>query len=325
MTALANVLLVLGCLPMLLMTLSQKRGGPEGPVGAHMVTGALALLQAAALGIAFLHPSWTELGIARGWLYVSLPGYVVASTVLPILALDGRWRSVMRAAVVAVVVGCASATNAHLAGAGAAALGIAGLVLVGVNACVGYGVLLALWMQMERNSMRAAQAEVVRQNEFETSQAEWQRGEWAKLPANAELWQLIQFAHAFAPEVKTQCLQRIAQLPELEHDMQALLGTGWAQHALAYLDDHYPLRFGPLAAPFQAFLIEQCRTWENALRDDRNAGSWYHNLVRFFSIAERIAADGGDVREGMRQWSQRLAGKNGLASLRSRAEKLAAG
>ena len=61
------------------------------------------------------------------------------------------------------------------------------------------------------------------------------------------------------------------------------------------------------------------------LRDDRNAGTWYHNLAHYFTIAERIAADGGDVREGMRQWGERLRGKHGLESLRARAEKLAAG
>ena len=38
MTLLANVLLVLGCLPMLLLTFAAQRSGPEGPVGAHMIT-----------------------------------------------------------------------------------------------------------------------------------------------------------------------------------------------------------------------------------------------------------------------------------------------
>ena len=82
---------------------------------------------------------------------------------------------------------------------------------------------------------------------------------------------------------------------------------------------------GPLAASFQAVLVDQCERWEVTLRDDRNAGTWYYNLVHYFTIAERIAADGGDVREGMRQWGERLRGKHGLGELRSRAEKLAAG
>ena len=321
----ADVLLLLGCLPMLLLTFTARRSGPEGPVGAHMITGPLALLQAAALAIAFGNDAWAELGIARGWLYLILPGYIVASTALPILAIEARWRSPVRAAIAAVVVGCVLTANAHTFPAAAAALGITGLVLVGVHAGIGYAMLLALWVQVERNRMRAAQAEVVQQSEFVTKQAAWQRGEWAKLPANAELWQLIQFSHAFAPEVKAQCLERIANLPELEKEVQALLGTGWAEHSLRYLEDHYPLRFGPLAAAFQALLVEQCERWEVTLRDDRNAGTWYHNLAHYFTIAERIAADGGDVREGMRQWGERLRGKRGLESLRARAEKLAAG
>lgn len=323
MTALADVLLVLGCLPMLLMTFTATRVGPEGPVGAHMVTGPLALLQAAALGIAFSHASWAELGIARGWLYLTLPGYVVASTALPILAIERQWRSLVRVAIVAAVVGAVLTANAPVWSEGAAAPGITGLALVGVQSCIGYAMLLAFWLQIEGNRMRAAKADVERHDEFEAKQAQWQRSEWAKLPADAELWQLIQFAHAFAPEVKAQCLERITRLPELEQKMQALLGTGCAGHALAYLDDHYPLRFGPLAGPFHAFLLEECRRWESSLRDDGNAGTWYYNLVRFFTIGERIAADGGDVREGMRQWSQRLAGKRGLEQLRKRAEKLA--
>lgn len=325
MTALANVLLVLGCLPMLLLALTAKRSNPEGPVGAHMVTGPLALLQAVALAIAFAQPSWVELGIASGWLYLGLPGYVVAMTMLPFLAMERRWRVLGRLVVTAAVVGCGLTTNGHLFAANAAALSLIGLGMVGLSAGFGYAMLLTLWLQVERNRLRRAQADVVRQSDFETKQAEWQRAEWAKLPADAELWQLIQFTHAFAPEVKQQCLERISQMPGLEPAMQALLRTGWAEHALRYLDDHYPLRFGPLAAPFQAFLIEQCKRWKDTLRDDRNAGSWYHNLARFFTIGERIAADGGDVREGMRQWSKRLVGKHGLGELRSRAEKLAAG
>jgi hypothetical protein len=316
---------VLGCLPMLLLTFAAQRSGPEGPVGAHMVTGPLALLQATALAIAFANAAWAELGILRGWLYLILPGYLVASTALPILAIDVRWRSLIRAAIAAVVAGCVLTANAHTLPAGAGALGITGLALVCVHAGIGYAMLFALWVHAERNRMRAAQADVVQQSEFAIRQAEWQRGEWAKLPANAELWQLIQFTHAFAPEVKAQCLERIAQLPGLEKEMQALLGTGWAEHSLRYLEDHYPLRFGPLAAPCQALLIDQCARWEVTLRDDRNAGTWYYNLVHYITIAERIAADGGDVREGMRQWSLLLRGKHGLGELRARAERLATG
>ncbi len=325
MTVFADLLLVLGCLPMLLLTFTAKRSGPEGPVGAHMITGPLALLQAAALAIAFSNAAWTELGIVRGWLYLILPGYLVASTALPIVAIEARWRSRVRAAIAAVVAGCVLTTNAHTFPEGAPALGITGLVLVGAHAGIGYAMLFALWVQNERNRLRTAQADVERQGEFEMKQAAWQRGEWAKLPANAELWQLIQFTHAFAPEVKAQCLERIANLPELEKEVQAMLGTGWAEHSLRYLEDHYPLRFGPLAASFQAVLVDQCERWEVTLRDDRNAGTWYYNLVHYFTIAERIAADGGDVREGMRQWGERLRGKHGLGELRSRAEKLAAG
>ena len=36
--------------------------------------------------------------------------------------------------------------------------------------------------------------------------------------------------------------------------MIKLLGTGWAEHAIRYLRDAYPLPFGPLAPAFAAFL-----------------------------------------------------------------------
>ena len=299
LTVFADVLLVLGCLPMLLLTFTAKRSGPEGPVGAHMITGPLALLQAAALAIAFGNAAWAELGLASGWLYLILPGHIVASTALPILAIEARWRRPVRAAIAAVVAGCVLTTNAHTFPAGAAALGITGLALVGVHAGIGYAMLFALWVQVERNRMRAAQAEVVQQSEFVTKQAEWQRGEWAKLPANAELWQLIQFTHAFAPEVKAQCLERIANLSELEKEVQAMLGTGWAEHSLRYLADHYPLRFGPLAAAFQALLVEQCERWEVTLRDDRNAGTWYHNLAHYFTNGRHRVFDAEHVDGGV--------------------------
>lgn len=322
MIVLVDVLLLLGCAPMLAFAFTAKRTGPEGPVGIHMVTGPLALLQAIALGLAFTQASWAGLGIGRGWLYLTLPGHLVSSTVLPTLVLAARWRSLARLDAIAAAVGCLLVANGDALIPGGLALGITGLALVGLHSGIGYAMLFALWLHIEGNRASAARADVVRQSEFEASQAEWQRGEWAKLPANAELWQLIQFTNAFAPEVKEQCLARIAHLPELEHEMQALLATGWAEHALSYLEQHYPLPFGPLAVPFDAFLIEQSQRWENTLRDDRQAGSWYYNLVRFFSIGERIAADGGDVREGMRQWVARLDGKRGLAELRARAQKL---
>lgn len=316
MLIVANLLLVVTGFLFVLLTLSSKRTGPEGPVGFHMVTAPLALGQAIGLALAIGSGALSPLGPVAPQ-YLALPGLAVGLTVLPFGAFDRRHRLPVRFAAVAAVAGPLLAANAS------GAVQIAGGVLALLPALFGYGLLLVLFVRAQKRQIARAQAEVSRQSEFESSQAAWQRGEWAKLPANAELWQLIQFTHSFDPEVKAQCHQRIAALPDLPAAMQELLGTGWAEHALSYLRDFYPQSRAPLAPALSAFLVKEADRWRSSLQGT-NPGSWYANLLTYVQVAELCAKDGGDVREGMRAWAAMLQGQRGLESLRTTAQQLAA-
>ncbi|MBZ0154357.1 MAG: hypothetical protein K8J09_22745, partial [Planctomycetes bacterium] len=91
-TVLANLALVLGGLPLLLLIAPGRRAGPEGPVGAHMVTAPLALAVAFAVGLGVAGGLWDAAGWPRFVLYAALPGLGVALTVAPILSFGRRGR-----------------------------------------------------------------------------------------------------------------------------------------------------------------------------------------------------------------------------------------
>lgn len=324
MTVLATLLLVVAGGLLLLLIGGRQRTGPEGPVGAHMVTIPLALALAGAAGMAFGLGRLQPLGVPAVVGFVALPGFIVALTLLPILPRPARRRAVARAGVVGAIVGVALCLHGQELTTGVVPVAL-GLALIGAVALFGYGVLVALFVQTERNRARAAVAEVERQSEFEKNQAAWSLSEWRKLPANPELWQLINLVHAFHPEVRAQCLAKIAALPDLTGDMQQLLGTGWAEHAMRYLRDDYPLSRAPLAPQLSAFFVKEAARWKKSLANDSNPSSWYHNLVTNFDVAEKTVADGGDVaalRPGLRAWIGALRGKAGLDQLATRAQRL---
>ena len=324
MTILATLLLVIAGGPLLLVISGRQRWGPEGPVGAHVLTIPLALALAIAAGIAFGLGRLEPLGVPAAVGYATLPGFVVAMTLLPILpSREGR-RAVARAGVVSAVVGVLLCLHGWAMTTAVVPVAI-GLLLIGVVALFGYGVLIALFVQGERNRARAVVAEAERQTEFEKNQAAWSLSEWQKLPPDPELWQLINLVHAFHPDVRAQCLAKIAALPDLTAAMQELLGTGWAEHAMRYLRDDYPLSRAPLAPQLSAFFVKEAARWESSLAHDNNPGSWYFNLVANFEVAEKTVADGGDVgalRPGLTAWIGALRGKQGLDELAVRAQRL---
>jgi hypothetical protein len=320
---LANLLVVLpGAL--LLLLAHGRRGGPEGPVGAHMVTLPLAVAVAVGVGLACAAGPLALLGVPAWVGYASLPGLAVGLCVLPILAFEQQHRLSSRLAVVAGVVGGAGLASAPATGAPGVVAAVAG-ALVLVPSLFGYGLLVVFWWHQQQNAIAAARADVARQSEFERSQAAWQLGEWQKLPPAPALWQLIQFTHAFHPEVQAECRARIQALPDLDAAMAELLGTGWAEHSLAYLRDAYPKSRAPLAPALATLLDRECEQWRHTLDGAPQPGSWYGNVMKFVQVAEVTIADGGDLRASMERWAAMLAGRPGLGDLADRARAAARG
>ena len=308
---LANLLLAIAAFG--LLSIATSRFGPEGPVGAHMITLPLALLQAAALALVFHRGHLAHVPLPAPVFYLLLLGLVMAMTVLPLSG--GRSStSWARTGTLLSLAGAFAVVDGPLV-PGRVVESVGGIV-VGLVALGGWTLLGALVLESQRNAVRRAAADEQRMTEFEANQRAFDLGEFAKLPAQAELWQLIQFTHSFHPDVQRQCRERIAALPDLQQAMADLLGTGWAEHALRYLDDCWPLPYAPLAPAFGAFLDQERERWADRLIEDHN-GSWGANVSRHFAVAEKIQKGGGDLQPQLRRWLavlDKARGHRGLAA-----------
>lgn len=309
---LANVLLLLSALPTILLALETKRGGPEGPVGFHMITAPLALLQVIALAIAIHRGVFDFIPAGRPILYFLLLPYFIGMTVLPFFALERDFTGPLsKVGMVVVVAACFASVN-RLPGM------VLSTSLLSIGCLCGLTIVAAESKQYFVNAAATVTADRDRMTAFEESQSKWQAEEWAKLPENPALWQLIQFTHPFNKEVKQQCLAKIAALPNLEQEIIQLLGTGWAEHALPYLVDHYSGRFAPFAPAYAAFLDKQFDHWEPQLYSNPYAGNWAVNLYRHFDVAERIVKDGGDLRAPLQRWLALFEHAKGMNMLKQR-------
>ncbi|MBL8220894.1 MAG: hypothetical protein JNL62_16805 [Bryobacterales bacterium] len=313
---LANVLLALSAIPTILLALETRRGSPEGPVGFHMVTAPLALLQVIALAIAIHRGVFDFLPAGRPLAYGMLIPYFIGMTILPVFGLE---RSIIgplsKIAMVAIVLACFASVNR-----------LPGLVLsacvLSIGSLAGLTLIGSGFAQSIQNSIRAATAGRESMTAFEKSQSRFQADEWAKLPENPALWQLIQFTHPFDPELKRKCLEKIAALPELEQKTIDLLGTGWAEHSLAYLDDHYPLRYAALAPAYAKFLDQQLEHWTPHLYSNPHAATWGNNLIRHFNVAEKIVKEGGDLKAPLQGWLKLFSEAKGMGEFQRRVQAM---
>lgn len=303
-------LLLAACAFVLLGIALAKSGGHEGPVGAHMVTGPFALLHAVVVAIAAWNGAFA-LVPGQGWTAgAALPGSVIALTALPILAIGPRDRfHPARLLVVAIL----AATFLLIDTTGVLqVVGAAGVLLSGL---VGYGFVGALFVRSVRNDIASAHQDRERMDSFRANQAEFHRNEYAKLPAEAELWQLIPLVHAFDPEVQRLVRERIAAMPGLESKMIDLLGTGWGEHAVDYLVAGYPLPLRPLAPAYAKLLDVQREHWTTTLRSAERPDTWSANIERFFVLADKIVRDGGRLGPELRGWLELLRSVRGLGHL----------
>jgi len=317
----ANLLLALAGLPFLLLMLGRQSFGPEGPVGFHLVTVPLGLGMAGAVALSAWAGRLHNLGIHGGVCALLLPGLVIALAALPVLGLDQQWRQLPRVLGVAAVLAVAALTNAPDSAPGRQIAGAAALALCALS-LGGYSLVASMAWDHQKQAFASARADRERMTEFEQRQAEWQLAEWSKLPPEPELWQCIQFTHAFHPEVRRACHERIAGMPELDQQMQQLLVTGWAEHALAYIEQYYPRSRAPLAAAMARFMDHKLPEWEATLATAQIPGSYFGNLARVLQAAAAIAGDGGDLRNACGGWVALLKGKTGLEPLHQLARQL---
>lgn len=316
MLILALVLFIASTLFTLPLILSTRGPGPEGPVGFHMISGPIALLQIAAIVILVHHGFWDLFPYARAVWDVSMVGYLVTMTILPALTFPReKSRTWAQLATVAILAAGLTLCGAAVAGPVPAAVRAASGGVLALPALAGWLIIAAMVVQSQRNALLAMEAEAARDDEFRKGQIAFDAGEWAKLPADAGLWQLIIYTHSFNEEVQRECRARIAARPALQEDMIALLGTGWAEHAVRYLRDAYPLPFAPLAPAFAAFLDKEREHWRSQLEGQANAGTWEANLRGHFEVARKIVKGGGDLRAPLEGWQALLKASPGLGGL----------
>lgn len=316
MLILALVLFAFSTLLTLPLVCTTKGMGPEGPVGIHMLTIPLALLQIAGIAILIHRGLWDFFPHARAVFDVSLVGYLIAMTILPVLALPPQsGRGYARFATLAILAACFTAAVAAMAPAPPLALRVATGAVLALPTLAGWAMLVGFGVQSQLNALRKMEADAERDDEFRKGQIAFDAGEWAKLPADAGLWQLITYTHSFNEDVQRDCRARIAARPALQEDMIALLGTGWAEHAIRYLRDAYPLPFGPLAPAFAAFLEAEHERWRTQLEGQSNAGTWEANIRGHFDVAGKIVKDGGDLKAPLEKWRALLKASPGLGGL----------
>lgn len=166
---------------------------------------------------------------------------------------------------------------------------------------------------MEANRVRSSIAATKREEEWRTEQSAWQLGEWQKLPAEPEMFKLIQFVNAMHPEVHAQCHAKIAALPDLDARMDALLRTGWAEHALSFVARDYPRSRAALAPALAEFLDGKFPEWESRLREAELPHTWSGNVSNFVEVIRATIADGGDLRAQAAQWRTLLREIKGLS------------
>lgn len=311
-----NLLLAAGGALTLPFLFSSRGWGPEGPVGAVFGTAPLALLQAGALYLCIQSGAFDWAPGGRALLYALLFGYFLVMTCLPVAA-PGRSGAAMAAKAAGIVILATAFAALNLQAALQTSLATRAVIgaVLGVTGLSGWLIVGAMFVGSAQNSIRRAQAQAEREEQLTQERVAWERAEYAKLPAGAELWQLMQHSHARDEQVRSDVRARILALPDLEADTIALLGTGWAEHSLAYLRDVYPLPPRKLAPAYAKFLDQQLAYWRTSLTGDEHAGTWEPNLHPLFDVAEKIAKDGGDLRPQLEAWQTMLKEVRGLGGV----------
>ncbi|MBL8754159.1 MAG: hypothetical protein JNK15_12735 [Planctomycetes bacterium] len=294
---------IAGCL-MLVMALTARPTRGENLTGAHLVTGPIAI--AFTLGGVLVHvaaplsTTWANVLLGIAW-----PGVLVATALLPLAGYGRKGGWVGKVAVPAIVaapflLGYGAAWHAAVPSAGGAVLMLVGLA--GLWPIVQMPLRRLRWRLMRLVPFRSRQP-----SDWEAGQAEWQRGEWRKLPPDAPVAELLGHVRSLAPDVRAECHARLAALADLDEQLANALAGPMPGNPLWYVAFHYPRSRRPLAAAIVDLLARMRATLPNSLREDPHPRPWSGDLMPALEAALTVLRDGGDVRAELEEWHRELA------------------
>jgi hypothetical protein len=299
----ADVLCSIAGVLLLLLTLPGRPARGEALVGAHLYTGPVALLYGAGVAFALWVAPLPLAAVVS--LTAALPLVVVGMTFLPLAAhVRGPVRGVKAAMCAVVAAPFAMTHGAELR----ASLPIAGAVVVAAVAAVTAWELAAPRLRrLGGRALLRLRGGAREPSEWERGQAEWQRGEWARVPTDAGVPVLLSHARSLAPDVRTACHERLAAHADLDAALAAALRGEAPADALWYLAHHHPRSRAAFAAPVAELLARLRTTWPERLRADPHPRPWTGDLLPALECAVAVLHAGGDVRAELRAWQRELA------------------
>lgn len=308
----ADLVLLLAGGPLLLWALLARPTRGENLTGAHRITAPMAIGMALAWALLL---AGAPLPSRPGNLLLALlwPGYVVALTLLPLAAHARRGAWLARLA-------CALAIAATLLlGHGPVLHPILGWIGAAGIAAFGLGgtfVLAEPWLRRLWHTCRSYLSSGSRApSSFEADQAAFQREQWRHLPADASVVDLLEHTRSLAPEVRQECLARLAARDDLATAVAALLQSPEPASVLHYLANDYPRPRAPLAAATAVMLATVRAKWIDRLRKDDSPRPWTGEVVPALECGIAVLRDGGDVRTELEVWQRQLATVPPLADL----------
>lgn len=315
MLPLAYVLCALVGGLVLLMTWGARPTRGENLTAAHLVTGPIAIafvVGAVLVQIAAPLPG-TAANVALG---VAWPGILVGITFLPFAAGSRRGALLVKAAALPIVAAPFLLGHGHLLHPAVPWAGAAVLTLFGA-----FSTLSVVGPPLRRRAQRLLGSLRPRQpSEWERNQAEWQRGEWRKVPADAPVTALLAHVRSLAPDVREVCHARLAAHAELEAGVVAALRSADPSYALHYITHGYPRSRADFAPALNELLATLRRTWPKRMRSDPHPHPWTGDLIPAFDCAIAVLVAGGDTRAELRAWHDEL---SAMPKFRGAAKELA--
>ncbi len=304
MQLLANILWLVGSLPLLAMVLSARPTRGENLTAFHLVTGPAALPPAIAAAL-HLWLARDVLGCAVWFGWLAVPGAWVSLLAMPAIATERRRAVMTKGIAVSSLVGIGALGNPVHGAPWLVWVGFAAVVALGAAA---YAIAAQLPLRRLAARFAASRRPPGYLDPWQQGQAEFQRTEWQRLPAEPSVARLLEFVRAFAPEVKAASLDRLASRTRLDEEISALLREqGGDSNVLHYVVHHYPRSRRGLDVAMHHRLEREFDHWTAFLATAEEPRHWTGNLLAILEAGLAITKDGGDVRAPLERWQRSLA------------------